>query len=324
MSFRAGLSSALRVSRTSLKRNASCLAVIGTATVAVYTFETLDLAPFRPLRLDSVQSPNLKTPAPTSSAFRLDPDTSIQHPLVLAPGPGAGLELVGLGVRTVSFLRVKVYSAAFYAERAVLDALDSLEGFRVRPSSADATHALCSRDEGWDESEMRDGNEAANSSIQTYTPAHLLTPPTPDGPQMTGEALVRRLLYASAVAVRIVPVRSTDFAHLRDGFTRALLARQKLARARGELSEADDERLATSMQALKAAFPAGSVPKGKALLLVSSNGSLQISYEGRTLGTVDDAWVACELVMAYFADKDVISPKLKDDVARGLAEVGKR
>jgi hypothetical protein len=45
----------------------------------------------------------------------VDPATTLAFPLNLAPKSlSFSLALVGLGVRTVSFLRVKVYSAGFY------------------------------------------------------------------------------------------------------------------------------------------------------------------------------------------------------------------
>lgn len=69
------------------------------------------------------------------------------------------------------------------------------------------------------------------------------------------------------------------------------------------------------------------MPKGKALtLLRTATGNLVVEYEvsgqsrrcnlkcahsqGKLLGQVDDAWVSRELMLAYFADKDVISPKV--------------
>lgn len=85
--------------------------------------------------------------------------------------------------------------------------------------------------------------------------------------------------------------------HLRDGFTRAIAARQKIARSAGQLTDADEEasrklaqicsnanaqRIAQSTQTLKALFPAQSVPKGKALtLLRRPDGALTIEYEVR-------------------------------------------
>ncbi|KAJ9094646.1 hypothetical protein QFC19_007859 [Naganishia cerealis] len=109
-----------------------------------------------------------------------------------------------------------------------------------------------------------------------------------------------------------VPTRNTDFGHLRDGFTRALLARQKRAIHDGKLSPEDEEKF-------KSFFPSSSVPKGKELLLVkTAQNSLAVEFEGKTLGMLQDEWVATEMMVAYFANKNVISAPLKEDVARNL------
>lgn len=64
---------------------------------------------------------HLDSAAPTPSldpAGRIDPSTNFLFPLALSPlsipSEGLPLSLVGLGVRTVSFLSVKVYSVGFY------------------------------------------------------------------------------------------------------------------------------------------------------------------------------------------------------------------
>ncbi|WOO83426.1 Altered inheritance of mitochondria protein 18, mitochondrial [Vanrija pseudolonga] len=212
----------------------------------------------------------LLTPGP------VDPATSVSHPLTLDPASAPALALVGVGVRTVSFLRMKVYSAGFYVD--------------------DYTLKHLGRIPGW-------ANFTANELQGDKS-----------------EALIGALLAApAACAIRIVPVRNTDFGHLRDGLTRTLLARQKAARARGELSPEDDEKLSVATQQLKGLFPAGSVPKGKQLLLVkSADGKLFAEYEGRVLGTVHNQWVADNMMLAYFANKDVISTALRDDSANGF------
>ncbi|RSH95398.1 hypothetical protein EHS25_000485 [Saitozyma podzolica] len=216
----------------------------------------------------------------------VDTDTSIPFPLRLQlTAHVPPLSLVGLGVRKVSFLRVKVYSAGFYVDEKALAQLDRVPGFA------------------------------------TYTPQHLLTvPPADGGPHLQGEALIRKLLeYPAPCAIRIVPTRKTDFAHLRDGFTRAIMARQKLAHQAGTLSHSDDHLINDAMHALKGLFPAHAIPKGKALVLYrTAKGALVVEYEGKELGKVDDPWMSRELFLAYFADKDVISPKLKEDVAKGF------
>lgn len=106
-----------------------------------------------------------------------------------------------------------------------------------------------------------------------------------------------------------VPVRNTDFAHLRDGFTRTLLARQRTQRQAGTLSPDKDEAITTAIQQLKSLFPAGSVPKGRELVIVRTpDEQLAVEYEGKVMGRVADAWVADNMVLAYFDAKSPISP----------------
>lgn len=89
------------------------------------------------------QSPSVHLEAPQQqqlpdekSAFRIDPSTSQPFPLCLPnpitplPSSCGELSLVGLGVRTVSFLRVKVYVSALYIDSAALTALENIEGWR--------------------------------------------------------------------------------------------------------------------------------------------------------------------------------------------------
>lgn len=186
-----------------------------------------------------------------ASLISVDPDTQIPFPLRLG-----NLNLVGLGVRKVSFLRVKVYSVGFYLEDVDMNEVP-----------------------GWGVS------SPSGAADESYSPSLLLTPSAND----QCETFMRNLLDQAACAIRIgevascrradtVPTRNTDFAHLRDGFTRAIQARQKLARK--SLSEGEEERISQSIQALKALFPAQSVPKGKTLTLTRArNGDLTVYYE---------------------------------------------
>ncbi|KAK6904568.1 hypothetical protein I203_105384 [Kwoniella mangroviensis CBS 8507] len=239
--------------------------------------------------LDLRDDPNSKT------AFRVDPDTNIQFPLDLSPTlstPSPILSLVGLGVRKVSFLRVKVYSAGFYLDELAIKELHNIKGWH------------------------------------NFTAQHLLTPPTKvpsasdplNAPQLSGEELMKNLFDRPvAIAVRIVPNRNTDFGHLRDAFTRALQARQKLARSKGELTDADEQRITQSIQALKSFFPAQTVQKGKQVVLLRPRqGGLIVEFEGKVLGQLNDPWIGKQLMLTYFADREVVSEKLKEDVAKGL------
>lgn len=99
--------------------------------------------------------------------------------------------------------------------------------------------------------------------------------------------MINNLLDTGAkCALRIVPVRNTDFSHLRDGFMRAVQARQKIARTSKKLSEEDEVRIGESLQKLKALFPAQSVPKGNALVLLRTPTGLTVEYE--VSGVVSD------------------------------------
>jgi hypothetical protein len=94
---------------------------------------------------------------------------------------GKKLKLVGTGVRTVSFLGIKVYAGAFYVDEATLSRLSSIDGYQPG----------------------------------TYAPEKLL-PPFPKDPAtvgLYGEALVAKLLEQADVSIvigmcrsRIVPV----------------------------------------------------------------------------------------------------------------------
>ncbi|KAE8270845.1 hypothetical protein A4X09_0g1475 [Tilletia walkeri] len=233
---------------------------------------------------------------------RKDPATGTELPEILSSpvsfrdGKGE-LSLVGLGVRTVSFLKVRVYVAGLYIDRAALGRAEKEGAVVVKGSEGKST-----------------------------------------------EETVRDMLDAGVpFVIRIVPVRSTDFNHLRDGFTRSVQARLKAARKDKSLPAAADEDLSSSLQSLKSLFPPSSLPKGSSLDLVvhptpASGGrtgkarmALSLEHEGKVLGTLEPptpgseaakgGWsVARELVLAYVADKNEISTPLKSSVTEGLRE----
>lgn len=66
--------------------------------------------------------------------FRVDPETSIEFPATLPLAtPSPPLTLVGLGVRKVSFLKIKVYSAGFYLQEGATRCLHHIPGWAVSP-----------------------------------------------------------------------------------------------------------------------------------------------------------------------------------------------
>lgn len=270
---------------TQQRRWASLLAVAALAgIVTAYKLAS-------PVHLDAAPSASGPTSlvADPSTQVVVDPDTQLSFPLYI-PTPTSldspsRLRLVGLGVRTVSFLSVRVYVAALYI---------------------DDSHA------------------------------------SPERSGKTLEAHMKDLIDSGVpVVIRIVPVRNTDFNHLRDGFIRALQARLKKAIKSGVVQQ-DSEVEAQFQQAIgqvKESFPRGSVPKGSPLDLVvkpvnrgerPTRASLSFEYAGEVFGQVkadkvgsergeDEGFtVGRELVLAYFADKDEISGKFKKSVQQGL------
>jgi len=217
--------------------------------------------------------------------MRAEPFTWLLFPTTIHPTsspPSIQLKLMGLGVRTVSFLAVRVYVAGFYVDEEALRCLKYMPAWKG------------------------------------FTAEKLLTAPKPgeDDGEVKGEALMKQLLeQPGEYAMRIVPVRPTDFGHLRDGFTRSLLARLK--QISGGLSEEESEAVGKAVNDFKACFPSGvSVPKGAALLMIRGrDGSLRVEFQGKLLGTVSNKIISREILMAYFADKNVVSQRLKESVA---------
>ncbi|KAK0554133.1 hypothetical protein OC846_002222 [Tilletia horrida] len=225
---------------------------------------------------------------------RKDPATGTELPEYLPlPLSAAGtrsqeLSLIGLGVRTVSFLSVRVYVAGLYLDASAL--------------------------------------KKVKGNLPTLAAAG------------SAEEIIRLLADAGVpFVVRIVPVRSTDFNHLRDGFTRSVQARLKNARKAKAISPQADEEISASLQELKAIFPPSKLPKGSALDVVihprglggRSRMALSLEQDGKVIGTLEPppagteaanaGWsVGKELLLAYVADKNEISTPLKQSVIEGL------
>ena len=228
---------------------------------------------------------HLDAPRPIAAPRTVqDPATSQALPAAMTvdcDGVPSTLRLVGLGVRTVTFLRMQVYVAGVYVdERAVSE-----------------PHAA---------------------------PAAELEP-----------LFAQWLERGVPCAVRIMPVRGTDFGHLRDGLVRAVNVRAREARKAGSayaLTDVAEARLADNIGALKQLFPRGSVPKGHLLDLVvwrAAGGAytLALAYDEQRLGTVvcgaEDARafaMPMHLLLAYVGARPDISAPLRASIAHGLHE----
>lgn len=172
---------------------------------------------------------------------------------LMGPGAGVGDEyvLVGHGIRTVSFLRIQVYVVGLYVH---IDDLPVVEQRLQRP------------------------------------PPPLAAQGTPTPPPSVAAAALALTLPVRSV-LRIVPVRNTDWAHLRDGFVRAILSHQPQPQPQPQPTTTnsdnsnEEEDFAHALSVFKGLFhPSNalprSVPAGASLYLVrGSAGELHILYE---------------------------------------------
>lgn len=217
--------------------------------------------------------------------------------LIVPPSVATGTEytLVGLGTRSVSFLGINVYVLGFYV--ATQDIAD-LQQHLVRRISPIASTLVASEK---DDLRVR------------------LTDPV-EGEQIWDE-LLRAGIPARSM-VRVVPVRDTDFHHLRDGFVRAIQAHE---------GKAKDEEFGEAMREFKRIFNRGKVPKQKELLMLRDKaGKLTLVYDegkssGRELiGTVRDERISRALWMNYLGGKKVASEEAKMSIVNGIMEFVER
>lgn len=282
------------------------LPLLGLAAGAAALFASLSFAAYtrEPLCLDAPPS----TPAPASAsdaaAFHLDPSTSLPLPRDIPlpnalTGPNSNGGKAG---DTLCLVASGVRTVSFLRVQVYVAAL-----YVPRSSLTDLTSAPL----GEGKREEASLEERMAAALERGMPAVL----------------------------RIVPVRNTDFAHLRDGFARAVQQRVKALRRRGAESapsEEQEEALAAGVQQLKECFPKASLKKGEELDLVfhpSASGSgsagagvdLSLEHKGQVLGTVRHAPavrgldVAKLLLQAYVADKDPVSEVFKRALAERLS-----
>lgn len=225
-------------------------------------------------------------------------DNGVTAPtLIVPPSVAAGTEytLVGLGTRSVSFLGINVYVLGFYV--ATQDIAD-LQQHLVRRISPIASTLVAS-----EKDDLR---------------ARLMDPT--EGEQIWDE-LLRSGIPARSM-VRVVPVRDTDFHHLRDGFVRAIQAHE---------GKAKDEEFGEAMREFKRIFNRGKVPQKKELLMLRDKaGKLTLVYDegkssGRELiGTVSDERISRALWMNYLGGKKVASEEAKTSIVNGIMEFVER
>lgn len=220
-----------------------------------------------------------------------------------APGQNdAGMveyQLVGLGIRQVSFVGIQVYVMGLYV---ATEDIAALQKTLIRTISSVGSTLVAGEKE--------------------VLKAKLLDP-------VEGEQIWDQLLKDAGVRslIRIVPVRNTDFHHLRDGFVRQIAIRTQNPMNKGKF---EDEEFGAAIQEFKTLFNRGNVPKQRELLMSrDGKGKLVVWYDdGHSvplrLGEVKDERVSRLVWLNYLAGKTVASEGARQSIVDGVMEFVER
>ncbi|KAG6820768.1 hypothetical protein H0H93_012032 [Arthromyces matolae] len=138
---------------------------------------------------------------------------------------------------------------------------------------------------------------------------------------MTVDEKIEQIVRNCACVIRIVPVRTTSYTHLRDAFMRALQARMALGKKNGTLTEDEAQAVSSPMRKLKSLFPNSPLEKHSPLDIFLSEPSHERprTLIFRDLGAIESDWVATEFVLHYFEGAGP-SPPLKKSVVDRLEQ----
>ncbi|CAI7587674.1 unnamed protein product [Penicillium glandicola] len=230
----------------------------------------------------------------------------------LAPSTGEEYQLLGLGIRTVSFLSIQVYVVGLYVAKSDITELQHrLLRTAIHPPTTDADAAI--------------SGVGANAATSLVGPERQqLKDLLLDAER--GDAAWSAIIKDNGIrtAFRIVPTRNTDFMHLRDGW----------AKKTAEPGEFQDESFGSSMNDFKAVFGAGkgkSVPKGQTLVLMrDAHGALDALFQPgadkpvKWMGRVADERISRLVWLNYLAGKTVSSEGARTSIVDGLMSIVER
>jgi hypothetical protein len=243
----------------------------------------------------------------------------------------AEYQLLGLGIRKVSFLRVQVYVVGLYIKTADISSLQNQLINTVNPTAS-----------------------ALIPGEKDTLRASLLDP--------TQSTQIWESILASntiSMAFRVVPCRGTDFKHLQDGWMRGIasrtdevrrkqadLLRQQAAESKSialpkpvEDNEFGDESFGAAMKAFRNMFQGrGKAPKGSVIILTrDKEGVLGALYQpvvqkekgekmGKAawLGEVRDERVSRLVWLMYLAGQNVSSEHARESIVQGCVHITER
>ena len=217
-------------------------------------------------------------------------------------------QLLGLGIRTVSFLSIQVYVVGFYVAK---NDLTSLQAKFVRKAAEmETASALVAGEKEKLRADLLDGEKSA---------------------QIWDEVLRENGIRS---VFRIVPTRNTDLSHLRDSWVTAVTARSKDPK-RLEKERFDDESFGLAMGEFKKMFSTGkrSVAKGKVILFErDTEGVLSGWVQAKNsteddlvaLGEVKDERISRLVWEGYLGGSKVSSEPARRSIVDGILDIVER
>jgi hypothetical protein len=212
--------------------------------------------------------------------------------------------LLGLGIRTVSLFSIQVYVVGMYVQTSSLSALQARMVKEINPTGS----ALIAGEKD----ELRSVLLDAEKSYALWD--RLLS--DPDSGLKT--------------AFRVVPVKNTDFGHLRDGWVRAITSRTQSASKTGD-SQFSDDSFGLAMRNFKDLMQGkGKAPTGSIILLTrDADGTLGVLYQGKDgkvedFGSLKDERIARLVWLGYLGGKNVSSEPARRGIVEGVMELVER
>lgn len=210
-------------------------------------------------------------------------------------------QLVGLGIRTVSFLSIQVYVVGLYV---ALPDIAVLQERLIRTQDPVAT-TLVPGEKG----KLREALLDADKSEDIWN-------------EVLKDGGIRSVF-------RIVPTRNTDYSHLKDGFLRQITGKTQHFAAKRNDQTFSDESFGQAVNEFKTFFngaPKKNLPKGEILLLGrDAKGSLSAWYEDpkgdRTrFGQIDDERLSRCVWLQYLSGSNPSSESARKNIVEGVME----
>jgi hypothetical protein len=212
--------------------------------------------------------------------------------------------LLGLGIRTVSLFSIQVYVVGMYVQTSSLSALQARMVKSINPIGS----ALIAGEKDELRSALLDGEK----SYELWD--KLLSEPE----------------LGLKTAFRVVPVKNTDFGHLRDGWVRGITSKVQAASKAGD-ERFNDETFGTAMKDFKALMAGkGKAPTGSVILLTrDADGTLGLLYQDKKgsledFGSLKDERIARLVWLGYLGGKNVSSEGARKGVVEGVMELVER